>query len=238
MTKKLFCKYSFYLSMLLMTGCTHHYPEGKHLFLLTGQSNMERLDPEQSFIPEITKEFGPDNVIVVKEALGSQQIFHWYKNWKSSAGRAQENSGDLYDKLMARMRLATEGQPISTITLVWMQGEADAVGYYDANVYEQSMLGLYAQLQQDLHRQDIYWVIGRISDFDMHNTQYKRWTQIRDIQVKVAESNPRFSWVDTDDLNDGIIDPARRKSNDLHYSDAGYQILGHRFAQSAIKLIQ
>lgn len=235
-----FCKKLLHfnlLAILLITGCAHQYPEGKHLFILSGQSNMERLDPQQSFIPAIEKKFGPDNFIVVKEAMGSQQIFHWYKNWKSSAGRSQENSGDIYDKLMAKIHVATQNQAISTITIIWMQGEADAVGFYDANVYEQSMLGLYAQLQQDLRRQDIYWVIGRISDFDMHNTQYKRWTQIRDIQVKVAESNPYFAWVDTDDLNDDITDPARRKNNDLHYSDAGYQILGHRFAQSAIKLI-
>ena len=61
---------------------------------------------------------------------------------------------------------------------------------------------------------------------------------IRKVQVKVAESNTRFSWVNTDDLNDGINRKGKKIENDLHYSAEGYKELGKRFATNALKLIR
>lgn len=195
----------------------HALDKAKHLFILSGQSNMDRMDPAQSFTPTIEKQFGKENVIVVKNAARGACIFRWYR------------TGNLYQQLLANVKTAIENQPIATITFIWMQGECDSASTYYADVYEARLLGLYTQLQQDLHKPDIRWVIGRISDSDMKNRLYKGWTKIRDTQVKVAGSNPCFSWVNTDDLND---------DNGLHYSEAGYRILGKRLAESAIRLIQ
>ena len=49
----------------------------KHLFLLSGQSNMARFKPEKVFIPAVEAEFGRDNVIVIKDAQGGQPIRRW-----------------------------------------------------------------------------------------------------------------------------------------------------------------
>jgi hypothetical protein len=43
---------------------------------------MERLDPSVAFLPVVTKQFGKDNVIVVKDAEDGQPIRRWYKKWK------------------------------------------------------------------------------------------------------------------------------------------------------------
>ena len=117
-----------------------------------------------------------------------------------------------------------------------MQGERDAREEL-SEVYEESLIGLYEQLCEDLDRDDINFVIGRISDFDMNNERYPHWTMVRDIQVKVAESNPRFAWIDTDDLNDGVNRRGREIENDLHMSGEGYVIMGTRFAEKSIELI-
>ncbi len=61
---------------------------------------------------------------------------------------------------------------------------------------------------------------------------------VRDIQVKVAGSSPRFDWVKTDDLNDGINREGEEIVNDLHMSAQGYVILGRRFAEKSIQLIR
>ena len=87
-------------------------------------------------------------------------------------------------------------------------------------------------------RDDVNFVIGRLSDFDMDNKRYPHWTMVRDVQVKVAESNPRFAWVSTDDLNDGKNRRGKSIANDLHYSGEGYKTLGKRFAENALKLIE
>ncbi len=62
--------------------------------------------------------------------------------------------------------------------------------------------------------------------------------QITVSQVKVGESNSRFDWVNTDDLNDGINSKGKVIKNDLHMSAEGYLIMGKRFADKSIKLIE
>ena len=103
---------------------------------------------------------------------------------------------------------------------------------------EGSLKGLYEQLSRDLGRGDVNFVIGRLSDFDLDNGKYPHWTMVRDIQVKVAESSPRFAWVNTDDLNDGLNRRGNPIKNDLHYSAEGYEALGRRFAERSLELIE
>lgn len=229
---------SIAIVILMISGCTTRYPSGVHLFILSGQSNMAMLNIDQDFTPLLEAEFGKKNVIVIKHARGGERIHRWYKKWVSAGGHTRDQQGDIYDQLMRRVKVAIEHKTIASVTFIWMQGESDAYSEYYASVYETSMHGLYRQLQEDLHHESINWVIGRISDFDMRNRTFKRWVKIREIQVKVAESSPRFTWINTDDLNDGIDDPKRLKENDLHYSESGYKILGQRFAESAIELIK
>lgn len=226
---------------LVITLFTNTYllaqQEGKHLFILSGQSNMARLNPGHSFIPVLIEKFGKDQLIVVKDAMGSQPIRRWYKDWKPIEGDEPKPQPDLYDSLISKVYEAIENEKIATVTFIWMQGERDArEGLGD--VYEKSLTGLYNQLGNDLKREDINFIIGRLSDFDMSNAKYQHWTMIRDIQVKVAESNPRFDWVNTDDLNDGLDQQGQPINNDLHMSEQGYEILGQRFAKKSIQLIE
>jgi glucosylceramidase len=210
---------------------------GKHLFILSGQSNMARLDPEVSFTPTLTQTFGKDAVIAVKEAEGAQPIRRWYKNWKSATGEMPEGNGDLYDKLMEKVNAAIAGENIATVTFVWMQGERDAREEH-GEVYAESFKGLLEQLQNDFGRDDINVVIGRLSDFDLENREWPHWTRVRNIQMKLADELPAAIWVDTDDLNSGEDENGNMLENDLHYSVEGYRTLGERFAKAAMALIE
>jgi hypothetical protein len=137
---------------------------------------------------------------------------------------------------MNKVRLAIDFNSPETVTFVWMQGEDDAREGH-GGVYADSLRGLFEQLRTDLGRDDINFVIGRISDYDLDNSEYPHWTLVRQAQVEVAESEPRTAWVDTDDLNDGLSRRGKEISNALHYSAQGYITLGHRFAQKSIELI-
>ncbi len=218
-----------------------------HLFILSGQSNMARLDPLLTFAPTLETAFGVDNVTIVKGAWGGQPIRRWYKRWQAEehdselvgdAVEAKEPSnGDLYQILMAKLAQASSGKEFSTVTFVWMQGERDArEGHGD--IYAQSLRGLLQQLADDLGRQDIHVVIGRLSDYDMKNEKFPHWTMVREALVEVAESARYGAWVDTDDLNDGLNQDGQIIENDLHYSVEGYQVFGQRLADAAIRLIQ
>ena len=112
-----------------------------------------------------------------------------------------------------------------------MQGERDArMGW--GKLYEKALLGLHAQVAKGLSwdAKKMNFVIGRLSDFDMSDKTYPHWTLVRKVQVKVADSNDRFAWVDTDDLNG--------EKNSLHYvRPEGYRKLGERYVEAAKKLI-
>lgn len=223
---------------LMMSVCSSMADNaGKHLFILTGQSNMAGLKPEESFTPTVTKEFGAKNVMVIKHAQGGQPIHRWDKQWKAPDGKKPKQSGDIYDALMIKVNAAIKGQKIESITFIWMQGERDAkMGW--GGLYEASMKRLIKQFSDDLKNKDLNFVIGRISDFDMANKKYKHWTKVRDIQVKVAKDSPRGAWVDTDDLNDGKNRKGKAIKNDLHYSSEGYKTFGTRLAEKSIALIK
>ncbi|MFG0253281.1 MAG: sulfatase-like hydrolase/transferase, partial [Phycisphaerales bacterium JB038] len=208
-----------------------------HLFILSGQSNMAGLDPAVSFTPAVSAEFGADRVVVVKDAQGGQPIRRWFKEWQPADGAAPESTGDLYDRLLTKVQAAIEGKTLDTVTFVWMQGERDARERH-GDVYAASLQGLLDQVADDLERDDVNFVLGRLSDFDLADERYGHWTRVRQAQVEFARSHPRCAWVDTDDLNDGLNRQGNRIDNDLHYSVEGYRILGERFAQEAIALIR
>lgn len=224
------------LAVFIMSSCIPEQ-KGKHLFILSGQSNMAGLKTEESFAPAIESEFGKENVIVVKDARGGQPIRRWYKNWKSAEGNEPKAQPDLYDTLMTKVYTAIENENIESVTFIWMQGERDAREKLGA-AYEKSLTGLYHQLSNDLKRKDINFIIGRLNDFDMLNEKYPHWVMIRNIQVKVAESNPGFGWIDTDDLNDGYNRKGKEIKDDLHMSAEGYIIMGKLFADKSIQLIK
>lgn len=222
--------------VMLLSSCASKQ-EGKHVFILSGQSNMAGLQLEESFTPTIEAKFGKQNVIIIKDAVGGQPIRRWYKDWKPLEGSEPKAQADLYDSLMSKVNTAVDNEKIKTVTFIWMQGERDAREKLGA-VYEKSLIGLHTQLSNDLERKDVHFVIGRLGDFDMQNTTYPHWTMIRDVQVKVVKSNPRFDWIDTDDLNDGFDSAGKEINDDLHMSAKGYVLMGERFANKAIQLLE
>jgi hypothetical protein len=232
-----FHRLSLVLIVVLFNARVTHGGDGVHLFVLSGQSNMQGHRPEEAFTPAVARALGDENVIVIQDALGGQPIQRWYNQWRFPDGTQPEKTGDLYARLMKKVHDAIAGKKIASVTFIWMQGERDAKMKW-GTVYEPSLAGLYQQFSRDMGRDDVNFVIGRLSDFDMENRRYPHWTMVRDIQVKVADSNPRFSWVNTDDLNDGTSRSGKAIENDLHYSGKGYATLGKRFADSALKLIK
>ena len=209
---------------------------GKHLFILSGQSNMVGMNPDASFTPALTEAFGKDKVIVVKLAHGGQSIRSWSKSNHEfpppTTGRVPKVRGEHYGPLMEKVKTAIAGQTLETVTFVWMQGESDL----NNTAYDAYLKELLDQLEADLAFKKINFVIGRISDAGIDGKRREGNLTIRRIQQEFAEAHPRGAWVDTDDLNDKK--DGEKVVNDLHYTKEGYVILGTRFAEKAIELIR
>ena len=208
-----------------------------HLFVLSGQSNMAGLDPDRSFTPAVEAALGAENVVVVKDAKGGEPIHRWVTDWELEGTPEPAGRGALYERLMEKVRPAIEGRELASATLVWMQGERDAREQF-AEVYAASLARLEGQLARDLDQPQLNFVLGRLSDFDLANARYPHWTRIRAAQEGFADASPRRAWVATDDLNDGLMGNGREVENDLHYTPAGYDRLGERFAQAALELVR
>jgi hypothetical protein len=207
-----------------------------HLFILSGQSNMGGLKPEESFIPTVEKEFGKENVIVYKLAVGGQPIRRWDHQWEVGEGDNPKQIGDLYKKLIDGVKKAVQDRPLKSVTFAWMQGERDAREAH-GDIYAASFHRVLGQLRNDLDYENINFVVGRLSDYGLKSKSYPDWNKIREVLVEVAESSPRGAWVDTDDLNDGLNRKGKSIKDDLHYSAEGYVIFGSRLAEESIKLI-
>ncbi len=195
------------------------------------------MDPEITFRPKLESQFGKNNITIVKDAKGAQPISRWVKNWQAKDGFSLDITGDLYHHLIQNVHPVLKDKTYDTVTFIWMQGERDARKEH-GEVYASSLNKLYQQLSSDLNRTDINFIIGRLSDFGLQNQNYPDWEKVRQAQIQVATQHPRGAWVNTDDLNDGISSKGKKINNDLHYSVDGYKLLGNRYAEKAIELIE
>lgn len=208
----------------------------RHLFILSGQSNMQGLKEQASVLPELKKLLPGADIQHVKFAQGGQPIRKWVKTWDEIARNNKltqqfNDPAEFYDVVLKQAKASiAEGKPDS-ITFLWMQGERDGKTGLAA-AYEESMKTLIANLRKDLKAPGMNFVIGRLCDHLSH----QQWNAVRDAQVKVANDDPRGAWADTDDTNDKERDG--RKWNDLHYTKEGYDLFGRRLARQAVKLIK
>ena len=219
-----------------MAGLLKADESGKHLFILSGQSNMARFKPDLWFTPGISEALGAGNVIVSFHAQGAQPISKWYKEWKSGKGETDPDAGKIYDAMMEATKAKLEGEKIRTVTFVWMQGEADSKAQ-NSDVYLASLNGLKKQLEQDLKRTDLNFIIGRLSDSGLYRRRDKKrienphWEGIRKAQQAFADASQRAVWIDTDDLNG--------EKNALHLTKPeGYETLGKRYVKAAVELVK
>ena len=109
------------ISVITGLGLLKAEVSGKHLFILSGQSNMARFKPALWFTPGISKALGGDNIIVSFHAQGGQPISKWYKEWKGSKGEIDTDAGEIYDVMMEATQTKIDGEKIQTVTFIWMQ---------------------------------------------------------------------------------------------------------------------
>lgn len=216
-----------------------------HLFILSGQSNMAGMNPKSGFEPEGAALFPNANVAYIKVAQSGQPIRYWVAEWDeiakkhsldpATARAKNKNKGTLYYQpiLDQFAKLLAKYPNPSSVTFCWMQGERDAKEQLHA-AYGDALKQLIANLRRDLKQPNMNFVIGRLSDhMKADNTS---WQAVRQAQVALAQADPRGAWVDCDDLNDK--EKKGVKTDDLHYTKEGYELLGRRYIRQAKAIIE
>jgi hypothetical protein len=209
---------------------------GKHLFILSGQSNMTGT-VKAAFATRVAERFGKENAVVVMRMKSGRGIRFWVADYGQPTDRGltdkkRNSNGKEYKPLIEAALAATKDESFDTVSFIWMQGESDANNRL-SEVYEESFVKLIKKLKKDLALDDLHFVIGRINDYARSRANNEHWQSVRETQVKLGQT-PGNAWVDTDDLNGG---DANKPDGDIHFPKKGAAILGQRFADKAIELI-
>jgi hypothetical protein len=215
-----------------------------HLFILSGQSNMDSVRP-QWIVEDAEEAFPGDTILVAKATNRGKPIRYWLESWYELAevngidpepfreldeGRA----GSTYRSLLFKVRSVLTDQPRpSTVTLLWMQGESDTDNGA-TSIYRDALRKLIQSLRSDLKRPDLKVVIGRLSDAELG--KIAGWDEVRKMQVQLANEKRRYAWVDTDDLNDKMH--KGEKVNSLHLTPDGYRVFARRLVLQSSALIR
>ena len=220
----------------IVTACASPPKTGKHLFILSGQSNMTGT-LKGAFTDRVEKRFGEENAVVVMRPKSGRGIRFWVADYRQPSDRnlsdkKMAENGSVYPFLLQDVTAAAKGESFDTVGFIWMQGESDANNRL-SEVYEESFIKLIGQLKRDLGREDLYFVVGRISDYGRGGPQHEHWQRVRDEQVRLGKHRGG-AWIDTDDLNGG---DAKQPNGDIHFPKQGAVILGQRFADKAVELI-
>jgi hypothetical protein len=206
-----------------------------HLFILSGQSNMTG-NLKNGFATTVTRALGAENVTIVHHCKPGRGIRFWVKDYELPEehplhGKLKGGNGEEFPRLVELVKNAGDVTKFKTVSFIWMQGESDA--NRDLGVaYEQNFKKLTEQLKKETGIQQMYFVIGRISDHGLNSKSAEGWKRMREIQQKIAESDPLGQWIDTDDLNGK---DAANPNGILHYPSAESVKLGERFGEAALK---
>ncbi len=223
------------LVLCLTAGVSGEEAAGRHLFVLSGQSNMTPT-LGRSFYECAGAVLGKDRVLVARTGHPGQPIKNWYRDWHPPEGMedpGSEKNGHLYDVLITAVERVRKDEIPASVTFVWMQGEADASNGW-ASVYEKSFLGLLDRLRADLGIEKIHFVVGRIND---HWLREPDGEAMREILARLGDEHANGAWIDTDDLNRGVNPWGGFSFEDGHYPPSGYVVMGQRFAREACRLI-
>jgi|GEM_PF-461173 len=214
----------------------------RHVFILSGQSNMARMKEKNGFLPEAEKLLAGAEVEYIKVAAPGKPIRNWLAEWDAMATDAgldpiairkgdRKKGSPYYDAILEQIRLLLK-RPVASVSFIWMQGESDARGGAE-KIYGNALQTLIAKLRRDLKAPKMKIVIGRISDYGARHGKGKSWPgwqNVRDAQQRVAANDPLAQMIDTDDCNG--------PKHALHHPAEGYELMGRRMARAAFALIR
>ena len=186
--------------------------EPKHLFVLAGQFNMSA-NLYNHFAQAVRKTIGKDKVTSVRSVNEEAKMAEWDEG---------------YGKLMKDIGNGLVGNSYETVSLIWMHGESDARSP-SARYYKENFLAFVDRLRTDLKAPELKFVVGRISDTGMSDSNGPYVKMVRESQVSAADGDDDGAWIDTDDLI-----RMGRDGDGIRYGRNAAAILGERFAYKAM----
>lgn len=197
--------------------------------LRPGLSETSQFGPEVALGARLAKFHADEEgtrVAVIKYANGGTNL---HTQWKAGGDATTTGDGTEYIAFqqtvtggLAALAAAYPGAQIDLEAMVWMQGESDADAT-NAPLYQNRLAAFIADVRATLG-QSLPFVIGRLSS-GQTNIAAQYLEAVRAGQDAVAAADPLTSIISTDGLG--------MNGDALHFSAAGQQEMGSRFAGEA-----
>lgn len=170
--------------------------------------------PEVTFGQAMAKHVGGPIGLIKVAASGTDLAVQWNPQGKG-----------VFARLVKQVQAARQSRPIMIMGMIWMQGEADSKEEAMAKAYQVNLENLVLSARRAFAVTDLPFVCGRVNA--PAAGKYTHVALVRAAQEAVKL--PGYRMVDCDGVAKG--------HDDLHYSAAGQQELGKRFAAAQVELL-
>jgi hypothetical protein len=193
--------------------------------LVPGHDNRKEFGPDISFGHEIVKLMPDDDIRFIKYAAGGTAL---YDDWSPDL-KGPQYTAFMETTTEAMNNLRNSYIDFEIIAMLWFQGESDA--HEDqADNYEINLVNFISHMRSQFESPEMPFIIARVLSF--YGGESGQAKVVRDVQVKIGESDPYATWFDTD--GSPIIDP---ENNQGHYNAKGNLRNGIEFAKACKRFL-
>ncbi|HZL10732.1 MAG TPA: sialate O-acetylesterase [Prolixibacteraceae bacterium] len=198
-------------------NCLIYAKEPLHFY----QPKLTGLDCGMSFARELIPHLDKNTVVILLPcAVGGSSISFWLND-------SIFNGVHLKSNFMEKVELAKKYGTLKGI--LWHQGESDA---FEAKIpeYESRLKELFSFFRKYIGNDSLPIMIGELGSYPVSETMKTNWSSINKIIHKVARNDKHCSLVSTGDL--------KPKEDNIHFNSPSQRMLGQRYAEAYLKLMQ
>lgn len=189
-----------------------------------------RFGPEMGFAHVLGQALPDRELIIIKYAVGGTGQQEWSPNWKADnfpEGSRNFVMGSLFDQTMDYIHQVCAGRNVRFSSLLWFQGENDAIHMENAERFGANMNALIAGFRESLDNPGLKVFIGKVNPV---SEKHKFVSIVQDQIDQVANEDDRVFTVSAEGIS--------KKPDNIHYDSAGQIELGERFGRAWLKVMQ
>lgn len=190
---------------------------------------------EYSFIDSISQKRPNEDILFLKHAVGGTSLYAaWNKQWTLAKAKVvredqTKRKHNLYAKMLRKVEVLEDYargmgyDGIDIESVVWVQGESDALTEIAAKTYKANLTQFIQNLRSDLPDPDFRFIYLQVNSMKFPHIEV-----VRDAQAELAEELEYVFVVKTSNLPDPEDFPKR--DDGTHYNTEGAINLGNAFA--------
>jgi len=201
-----------------------------HDFCIHGNENTDSIHfgPEYTLMQSLHSSYPNQQFQIIKYAVGGSSLLDWAPEYDTVKAKITGNSrfGHMYQDLLKIVDSLVIPSQSEIVGILWMQGERDARIPEAGKDYYLNFSELIQSLRKDLNHPSLPILIGEVNP---PADKYAALETVRQAQIDISYRDDHCYLIETDDL--------LKLADNLHYSSQGQMVLGERFAETIITVL-